>query len=194
MHGYLKLIRQENLTGRLPAWCGVTEAEDHARWCFDPATVVVGTITLGEIATAAALVGTAVSAVGAVQQGRATQASLDYQAAVDRQRAERERQEAAVAEEDFRRQQSALMAKRRANLGVSGVEATTGSPLLVSEDFAGEIELQALRIRNQGEVGATRLEQQATLNRAQGRAARTAGYTRAGSLLLSGAGTAFGRR
>ena len=63
--------------------------------------------------------------------------------------------------------------------------------MLVSEDFAGEAELQALRIRTGGEVTATRLEQQAGLERFRGRSSRRAGFVRGGSLLLSGAAKAF---
>ena len=63
--------------------------------------------------------------------------------------------------------------------------------MLVSEDFAGEVELQALRIRSGGEVRATRLEQQAQLTRFKGRQARTAGFIRGGALLVSGAGKRF---
>ena len=76
-------------------------------------------------------------------------------------------------------------------MGASGVDPATGSPLLVSEDIAGEVELQAQRIRAGGEVRATRLEQQAQLSRLQGRQAQTGGFLRAGSLLLSGAGRTF---
>lgn len=72
------------------------------------------------------------------------------------------------------------------------VDPSSGSPLLVSEDFAGEAELQALRIRTGGEVTATRAEQQATLQRFQGRAAQRSGFIRGGALLISGAGKAFG--
>ena len=148
-------------------------------------------ISKSTMATAATIASAAVTAVSAVQQGQAQQASLDYQAAVERQQAERERQEAAAREADYRRDQSRLLAARRAIMGGSGVEGGTGSPLLVSSDFAGETELQALRIRNGGEVAATRLEQQAGLHRIQGRNARSAGFSRAGSSLLSGAGKAF---
>ena len=64
--------------------------------------------------------------------------------------------------------------------------------MLVSEDFAGEVELQALRIRSGGEVRATRAEQQALLRRFAGRQARTRGFIRGGSLLLTGRGKSFG--
>jgi hypothetical protein len=76
-------------------------------------------------------------------------------------------------------------------LGASGVEPSEGSPLLVSEDFAGETEYQALRIRSGGELAATRLEQSARLSALAGRNARTAGFARGGSLLLQGAGSLY---
>ena len=43
-----------------------------------------------------------------------------------------------------------------------------------------------------GEVTATRAEQQATLQRFQGRAAKKAGFVRGGALLLTGKGKSFG--
>ena len=83
------------------------------------------------------------------------------------------------------------MARRRALLGVSGVDPSRGSPLLVSEDFAAEAELQALRIRSGGALSATRLEQQAGLIATSGRQARRAGFVRGGALLLDRTGSAF---
>ncbi len=148
---------------------------------FDP-----GTISL--IATIA---GTGLSAISAIQQGQAADRQGKLQAGILRQQADRDRQQAASDEEDFRRQQSAVLAKRRAGLGASGVDPASGSPLLVSEDFAGEVEFNALRIRSGGEVRATRAEQQANLQLASGRAKRRQGFTRGGALLLSGAGKAF---
>lgn len=139
------------------------------------------------------IVAAAVIAAGAaVHQGVQASKAAKTQAKVQRQQAKRSRQEAASAEDDFRRQQSRVLAARRAALGASGVDPSTGSPLLVSEDFAGETELQALRIRSGGELRATRLEQQAGLTRFAGRTARTQSFLRGGSLLLSGSGRAFG--
>ena len=142
--------------------------------------------------TVLSAVGTALQAIGAVQKGQAEQSQANFQAQILQQQADRDRQVAAAKEEDFRAKQSRLLARRRAVLGASGVEPASGSPLLVSEDFAGEVELQALRIREGGNISATRLEQQAALQRFQGRAARTAGFTRGGSLLITGAGKNFG--
>ena len=137
------------------------------------------------------LAGTVLSAGSAVQQGRAAKQQSKLQGGVLQQQADRDRLQAASDEEDFRRSQSRVLASRRAALGAAGIEQGAGSPLLVSEDFAGEAELQALRIRTGGEVRATRAEQQASLQRFTGRQAQTAGFIRGGSLLLTGAGRTF---
>lgn len=135
--------------------------------------------------------GLAVSAVGAVSQGVAANKQAKLQASILGQQATSEREAAAARESDFRANQSRVAAARRAALGASGVQQGTGSPLLVSEDFAGEVELQALRIRAGGETRATRFEQQAILERLRGRGAQTGGFLRSGSLLLTGAGRSF---
>lgn len=144
-----------------------------------------------EIALVAGLAAAAASAGGAVYSGIQAQDQAEAQAKVLAQQARSERDAAAAAERDFRSEQSRLMARRRALLGGTGVDPSTGSPLLASEDFAGEVELQALRIRHGGEVSATRLQQQSALERARGGAELTGGFVRGGSLLLSGAGTSF---
>ena len=159
------------------------------------------------MATAAniAAVGTIISTVGAIQQGQAQSAQANFQAGVARnnaiiaqQQATRATQQAAIDEQDFRRQQSDLMASRQALMGGLGVSGA-GSPLAVSSDFAGESELNALRIQNQGQVTANRLQQevmnqqsQAGLFRMQGAQAKTGSYFRAGGTLFSGLGRAAG--
>jgi len=146
--------------------------------------MAIGTTTALVMMAAAATV----SAVGSIQAGQAAKNQANVQAAIYGQQAERERQVAAANEVDFRRQQAKQMAARRAIMGASGVDPGSGSPLLVSEDFAGEVELQALRIRNGGEVSATRLEQQGAMTRMAGKSAQTQGFMRAGSTLLQGFG------
>jgi len=139
------------------------------------------------IATSTALlISAGIAAAGAVAQGVSANKQAKFQAAVDEQKATRERQVSANEEEDFRRRQSRFLAQRRAELGGAGVEIGTGTPLLAFGDFAAETELQALRIRDGGDVKATRLEQQAGLTRASGRAAQQQGFFRAGASLLSG--------
>lgn len=164
--------------GRRPSHCG------NYAMCFDP-----GTLSL--MATIATVAGGVISAVGAIRQGRASQVQGNLQGQILDQQAEGDRRQSEADERDFRSRQSRVLAARRAALGASGVDPSSGSPLLVGQDFASETELQALRIRTGGEVKATRAEQQAQLQRFQGRQARSAGFLRGGSLLLSGAGKAF---
>lgn len=159
--------------------------------CFDPATATIAGIKVATLAKAATVAGAAISAVGAVQQGRAANTQAKFQSEVLQQQAQRDREKAAADETAFRRNQSRVLASRRAALGASGVDQATGSPLLVSEDFASEVELQARRIRSGGELQATRAEQQAGLQRFAGKAAQRGGFVRGGSLLISGAGKAF---
>jgi hypothetical protein len=126
----------------------------------------------------------AMSAVGSISAGQAAKKQANTEAAILNQQAARERQQAEADSAEFRGEQQRLMAKRRAILGGSGVDISTGSPLLASEDFAGEAELQALKIINGGEVRGTRLQQQASIVRAKGRSAETASFFSAGASLL----------
>lgn len=127
------------------------------------------------------------TSASAISQGQATRKRAKFQAAVGVQQAGRQRLISAAEEEDFRRRQSAALAQFRAAGGAAGIEAGTGTALITAKDFAAETELQALRIRAGGETQATRLEQQAELTLAGGKAAEQRGFFRAGSSLLSGA-------
>lgn len=171
--------------------------------CFGAA--VAGGMSAGIVAANVAVLGTAISTIGMIQQGKAAGAQANFQAGVARnnaiiaqQQATRARQQAAIDEGDFRRDQSDLMASRKSLMGGLGVTGA-GSPLAVSSDFAGETEYNAQTIRNQGEVTSNRLQQeamnqtaQAGLYGMQGRQAVTNSYYRAGGTLMSGLGSAMG--
>jgi hypothetical protein len=132
-----------------------------------------------------------ISAYAAAQQGQARKQAMDYQAAVARQRAKREREVALANEGALRKKNQGLMEARRAR--ILGVETGSGSPLASEENFAKDIELAALRTRAGGFAIATRLEQSAELSAFQGRSAQSAGYFRGGALLVGGAGKVYGR-
>ncbi len=132
--------------------------------------------------------GALTSAYGAISGGMQSNDMAKYQSKILQQQAERERLDAGLREDDFRRAASRSLATRRALLGASGVEASEGSPLAVTENMAGEAELQALRIRNGGAVNSSRLMTDADLTRLRGGQARSEGFGRGGALLLSGAG------
>lgn len=145
---------------------------------------MVATATI--IAGAASALSGVVGAMGAIQQGRAAQQAANYQAEVQEQQAEYERQASAVEASDFRREGHRRRASSFARTGASGVSQTSGSPLMVDEAFVKDVALGSARILHGGEVRGTRLEQQAGLSRAEGKASRAAGGIRAGQSLLTG--------
>ncbi|MDJ0970454.1 MAG: hypothetical protein QNJ06_11240 [Kiloniellales bacterium] len=132
-------------------------------------------------------VGAAAAAAGAAAEGVAAANQAEFQAEIAEQQAERERQLAARQSQGLRRQQSRLGARSRARRAGSGVVGR-GSSLLIEEDIAAETELGALDLLNNGVVSATRLEQQARLERAAGRGKRDR------ALLLGAAAAASGLR
>ena len=142
-----------------------------------------GAFSLG---TTLGTMGSAMGALSAINQGRSQDAYAKYNAAMSEQQARYERDLAAGRESDYRRDQSALLARQRALAAASGGEFS-GSSLLLAEDIASEGELNALRIRAGGDMTARRLEQEAGLMRMQGASAKQAGYMRAGASLLEGA-------
>tara|TARA_R110000803_G_scaffold210734_1_gene283529 strand:+ start:38284 stop:38877 length:594 start_codon:yes stop_codon:yes gene_type:complete len=173
--------------------------------CFG--AVGVGLGAGAAIAANVAVLGAVISTVGVIQQGKqaASQAAFQSQVAqnnatIAQQQATRARQQARIDSQDYARGQSDMMASRRALLGTTGGDAGLGSPLAVSSDFAGESILNTMRIRNQGEVNANRLEQevmnqqsQAGLYASQGRNAVSNSYMKAGGNLFSSGSSIWGK-
>lgn len=122
-----------------------------------------------------------ISAAAAAKQGADARSQAISQADIQVQQATREREIAERGSEDFRREQSKLLARQR----LTG--RTDPSALLIGQNTAGEIELQAQRIKSGGATSATRLKQQAALNRAQGKQAFKTGLLRGGANVVGGA-------
>ena len=176
--------------------------------CFGVAAGAAGGTIFGATTSALAVnmaaisaIGTGISVMGQVQQGKQAANQAQFQAQVAQndaiiagQQRDRAIKTAASNEEDYRRQQSKLFGSRNALLGGTSVTSDSQSPLAVSRDFAGESELNALRLRNEGDVNANRLQQsvlnqqsQAGLFATKARNERTNMFTRAGGELFSGA-------
>lgn len=133
--------------------------------------------------------GAVLGAIGSIAAGQAQADAAEFNAEVAQQQAARERQIAEREAADFQRQQSRVLASSRARRAGSGITAQ-GSPLLVDEATAAEVELGVQNILVGGATRASRLEQQAALDQSRARSARTGGFLGAGSTLLSGAGKA----
>lgn len=142
-----------------------------------------------EVALLAGGLGAAVSAAGSLYKGQAGKQSAEYNARMDEQRAANERDMAAAATQDYLRKGSDHVESAVAMRGATGVTGE-GSPLLVNENTVREVALGAARTMHAGEVKASRLQDDAQLQRMKGEHAVTASYLDAGSSLLT-AGSRF---
>lgn len=155
---------------------------------------------------AIAIAGAAISAVGTLEQGFATQHAADYQAAVARNNAIIEGQNAVHAEQAgmARAQATSLRGAQvagriKAAQGASGIDVNTGSAVAVQESqreaskldtetVLSDAELQAYGYRSR----ATSFTAQAGLDTAEGAQAVTGAEIGAtGSFLSSAASTGF---
>lgn len=140
------------------------------------------------------LAGSAFSAIGQNAAGKAEQQAGLYNARVSEMNAAAERDKAAAEAEDYRLANSRKLASSIAARGASGVAIGSGTPLQVTEDVVRQIELGASRIGHEGGVKANAYENQAKLDRAGAKNARSAGRIMAGATLLSGASGALQSR
>lgn len=150
--------------------------------------------------TIAVVASTAMSAVGAIQQGaaaaaqgRSQQQAQQYNAIVKQQTATAARQQAGAREEQQRRGARQLMGQQRAALAQAGI-GMGGSALDIEEQSAVRAELDALTIAYEGDLQARGLLAAAQQDLFQGEAAlaagknaQTASYISAGASILSGA-------
>jgi hypothetical protein len=133
-----------------------------------------------------ALVGSAVSAFGSYRQGQQQKSVAEYNAAIARNEAEAARQKAAFDAETSREKYARLMGRQRALYSKSGVDITSGSPLLLLADQAYEAERDKQAILYSGEVSATKDLNQASMFEYAGENAESAANLTAGTSLVSG--------
>ena len=109
---------------------------------------------LAYIGTAAAVAGAAVTTYTAIQKSEQDAAiAKSNQKAADTE-AQARLDAAAFSEQQFRRRAAIVLGKQRAITAASGVDPTSGSPMLQELDSVRQAELEALNIRRQGDVGA----------------------------------------
>ena len=134
--------------------------------------------------------GTALSAYGQIQQGKAQQKWGSYNAALAERDAETARLNAEYEAGVQCKETQKLLGRQRALYGKSGV-TLEGSPLLMMAETAAEGELDALMIERGGKTRAQGYRSEAVLSRMKGKAAKRAGYYGAGSTLLTGAARGY---
>ena len=136
--------------------------------------------------------GAAVSAYGAYQQGQAAKKSADFNAEVAQQNAELAVRDARMRATQSEREKTLRLGAIRASAGASGGSTGEGSVLDVLGDVAAQSELEKQDILYRGEAAKRGYTNTATLDKFQGSYASQAGYLRAGSELLGGAGRMYG--
>ena len=142
--------------------------------CGDP-------VTIGLMA-----VSTAMSAVGAIREGNAAEATAEAQAQIAEQQAQAQRNVGQFQVAQERRAQRQALGQQMAQLGSQGT-ALTGQPIDLLADSAKQAELALQAIRFESEIAARNQESRAALTRFEGRQARSDGIFKAGTALLSGA-------
>lgn len=134
--------------------------------------------------TLIAIAGTVFSTVGAIQQGRAEQKALNYNATIQRQNAEVEIAAAEARAERRRREMDKLVSTQRALAGASGL--TVDSFQDVMAETIMTMETDALNTEYGGLARAQGLEAGARLDVAAGENARLTGMWSGAANLLTG--------
>jgi hypothetical protein len=130
----------------------------------------------------------------AVQQQKAAdkaEEANEYNASIIDENAKAIQDKAAYDEEMHRERVKKLLKSQRALYGGSGVDMA-GSPLMVQADTMEQGEMDALAIRQGGNVAAAQKRSEANLMRMYGRNAASAGKSQAVGTLLSTGASAVG--
>ena len=159
-----------------------------------------------ELTTMLMIGSTVMGAAGAVQQGKAANASAQYNAQVADVNAKLSEIQArdavargAIDEQQQRMKTSLTLGQQRAAMAANGVDLKFGSPLDALVDTATMGELDALTIRTNTYREERDIRQQglnaqgqASMMRAEGAAAKSGGYLSAMGTVLGGGARAYG--
>lgn len=154
----------------------------------------------------AGVAGTALSVFGAIQQGKAADAAAQYQAnvaTVNAGIAEKNANRSIDSASEEQRQQdmsaNALFGTQEARQGASGLSVNSGSALATRRSARQLSRLDALNIRQQGDVqaygyrtDAANQHSQAEFSKMQGKNALTSSYLDAATSLVGGASSLIG--
>jgi len=165
-----------------------------------PIFAYIGTAAGASAATAAAtgfaisatVAATSVAAYSQYKAGKAAERLNNYNAEVAGQQARDAERDSIIMAEAEREAGAKLLATQRAAFGKSGVSGSTGSPLMVMAEQAGQLEMRAMAVRRQGLNASSQLNAQASADRVAGRQAARAGALNATATILAGAATVGG--
>ena len=188
----------EPVTATAAATAATSSISAGAAAAATAATTAASSISAG---TVLAAVGTAVSAFGSIQQGRAQSANMKYQAQLAEYNAKVAENDATLARQaaeadadTIDRRRRVAIAQNTAQFAAQGITIDEGTTLDVLGNTAAEFELERQNRLHQGELGqrsnliaAQQQRSNASGLMAQASQARSAGYTSALGTLAKGA-------
>jgi len=137
-------------------------------------------------------VGTVSQGYAAMQQGKYEQGVANYNARLAENEAQRERNIGTEEENKQRRAAAEMLSQQRAQIGASGVDISSGSAMNLQQDTITLAEVDARRIRTNYDYAYQAKQNEAKLQRAQGKAAAQAGRNAFMGSLLTAGGTFMG--
>lgn len=144
------------------------------------------------MAIALAVIGTAISAYGAYENGRSKSAAATYNADVASKDSQIAIDQGNADAQIQQRASSMQIGAARAQYGANGLTSDSGSVLDVLQASAQRASLDNQRIKYNAQVKAYGLGNEATAYRFQGDAAKRAGNIGAASAILTGGSQAYG--
>ena len=139
----------------------------------------------------AAAAGSAISAYGQIEEGKAAQKAANADALAKEEQARDAVNRGNIEQEKQRQKTQQMMGAQRAAMGASGAQADSGSFGNVLLDTATTGEQDAQTIRTNALRSAWGLETEADQTRWKGEQAKKASRYRAAGTILSGAGQAY---
>lgn len=136
------------------------------------------------ISTVASIASAGIGAVGAISGARQQSALIEANAAQMEQTAKDKRVAASVEAERLRRKQRVMLSGDMAKTAQAG--ALSGTSLDLMDQNSVSAELDALTVQYNGEQGASDLQRQAALDRAEASGVKNSGYLTAAGRTMSG--------
>ena len=140
------------------------------------------------IATAAVVIGGAVTAYSQYEAGQAAKATANYNAKLAENEALAKEQQAHIESQQMQKQKERLIASQRAGFAKGGAVVTEGTPLLLMAEQAGTAELDILNQQRNRAMESTSLKSEASMQRYQGKQTARAANIQAAGTVLSTAG------
>lgn len=142
-----------------------------------------------------ALASTATQIVGSIYQSQGEIAEADAAARGAETNVRLSRQQTSANEDRLRFQNALKLGQQRASAAQSGFDPSSGSLLELQGKSAGQLELDALTQRYEGNLRSMSLENEANTYRQRAKAARTSAYLKTfGSIMQAGSSYFGGSR